>query len=276
MTAPALDDGPTTDLLAQLTYVIPVRIGDPQRARNLSAVTAWIAKELPLARVLVVEQDAAPTMRVERAGSGGLGHLFVEDGGPFDKGWLVNCGARRSDRPLLACGDADVVVSRAQFLAALRLLATFDAVKPFHRSEVLELDEHASARFARTLDVTGARGMSARQMTNFAGGLFLARRASFLGMGGFPEGFAGWGGEDDALGILLESLLSCAEIPGPALHLAHPRGLASSHHAGYAANLDRLLAIAALSPAELATWNARRRDAAGDVTRPAGARWVAP
>jgi hypothetical protein len=264
--------------LGELTYIVPVRLREPSRRANAMTVVRWACASFPEARVLVAEQDYEPALRLEGdppgPGEGGVEHLFLRDHGPFDKGWVNNCAARRSTRRYVAFGDADVVVARAQLLAALGLLGEREVVKPFHRAQVLDVDAAGAERFAQTLDVRGIAGMEGRGMTNLAGGLFVAERAAFLDLGGFPEGFEGWGGEDDAMGLLLETFLRWAELPGPALHLPHPRP--APDPAGYAANVARLLQIARTPVEDLARWNARRRAASGDPTRPRPARWVAP
>lgn len=265
-------------LLEHLDVVIPVRVTHSARQRNLAAVVRWLSTHSPAARILIAEQDTSAKVRLPRSSSdrvvGGIEHVLVADGGAFDKGWTLNCGAQKTRRPFIAFVDADVAVAPTQFLAALRLLARFDAVKPYHRAQVIDLDGNESDHFARSARVGGLTGVNRRGMTNFAGGMFLMRREAFFEVGGFPEGFCGWGGEDDAMGIIVERLTRHAEVPGPCIHLDHPP-MCTTNDPSYLQNVQRLVEVARASTAQLQKWSLVRRLTMGDPNRLPGERWRA-
>lgn len=266
-------------LLEQVDYVIPIRVSDPSRQRNVTAVVQWVRTHLRGVGIVIVEQDASVKLRLPKVAppdlrAGGIEHVFLPDGGPFDKGWALNCGARKAGRPFIAFGDADVAVAPAQFLAALRLLTRCDAVKPYHRALVIDLDTDESECFAKSAQVGGLTGVNRRGMTNFAGGMFLMRREAFLEIGGFPEGFCGWGGEDDAMGIVIERLTRHAEVSGPCVHLAHPP-LQALEDPLYLRNVQRLIEVARASNTQLRKWGLARRLTMGKTHRPPDERWHA-
>lgn len=90
------------------SYIITYRAtDDPARRANLEAVLAWLRLQ-PLAQVIVVEQDVAPTLG-DLASFPNLLSLFAYNPGPFNKSWGFNVGVRASRGSLLAFGDADVL-----------------------------------------------------------------------------------------------------------------------------------------------------------------------
>ena len=94
--------------LRATSYIITYRAtNDPARRANLETVLAWL-KPQPLAEVIVVEQDEAPTLGDFKSFPG-LRSLFAYNPGPFNKSWGFNIGVRASTGSLLAFGDADVL-----------------------------------------------------------------------------------------------------------------------------------------------------------------------
>jgi hypothetical protein len=119
------------------SYIITYRAtDDPARRTNLEAVLAWL-KLQTLAEVIVVEQDAAPTLG-DLASFASLRNLFAYNPGPFNKSWGYNVGVRASRSSVLAFGDADVLCRGLQAaVAAVRSGAP--VVRAF--SQALDLDE---------------------------------------------------------------------------------------------------------------------------------------
>ena len=77
------------------SYIITYRAtDDPTRRANLEAVLAWLRLQT-LAEVIVVEQDAAPTLG-DLGAFPGLRSLFAYNPGPFNKSWGFNVGVRAS------------------------------------------------------------------------------------------------------------------------------------------------------------------------------------
>ena len=185
------------------SYIIPYRAGDdPDRRANLEAVLTWLRPLAP-GRVIVVEQDIAPT----------LGDLplwpalqvqFTYGPGPFNKSWAMNVGYRAAETPVLAFGDADVIgPGLVQAVAAVR--EGVPVVRAYAR--VLDLDAAASRRLRGDPAAIAAPGFAAdappREQTGeippSCGGIVVLQRAIFELLGGWDERFEGWGGEDDAM-----------------------------------------------------------------------------
>jgi hypothetical protein len=212
-----------------LSYLITYRESDSSERRdNVLAVLRWLA-QWPEIEVVVIEQDSVP--RLERdllQTKGGVGLAY--NPGAFNKAWGLNVAARMARGPLLALGDADLIVPRALPAAAERC-SPGHAVKPYRSMVDLTAEESARVRAGEWTfappRATGApknREGQGEQVV-FAGGLFVIHRDAYLQLGGFDERFVGWGGEDDAMTVKLRRAgIALSEIGDePALHLWHPR-----------------------------------------------------
>jgi len=198
-------------------------------------------------QVIVVEQDAAPTLG-DLAPSPGLHVLFAYNPGPFNKSWGFNVGVRASSGSLLAFGDADVMC-RSLPRAVAMARSGAPVVRAFSR--VLDLDEAESAMLRADLsclsDPSFAAGASDRAQSGefppLSGGLVLLQRQFLALLGGWDERFLGWGGEDDAMDIKIKraGLRGVMLKDSPGFHLAHRRAAATTAAGpGYRNNLALL------------------------------------
>jgi len=191
-------------------------------------VLGWL-KLQPLAEVIVVEQDVAPTLG-DMATFPSLRSVFVYNPGPFNKSWGFNVGVRASRGSLLAFGDADVLC-RALPTAVAAARSGAPVVRAF--STAIDLDEAESEMLRADLSCLsdpsfGAAASDRTQSGEFpplSGGLVLFQREFLALLGGWDERFLGWGGEDNAMDIKIKrAALRVAMVKdSPGFHLAHRR-----------------------------------------------------
>ena len=140
--------------------------------------------------------------------------------GPWSKGKAVNGALRDSTADVVVVHDAD------SFAAHEALTAAVDACQAWAvpHSQVRRLTPEATA------DVIGgaepAKSTPTAEPNRHAmdgGGIVIARREVWADVGGFDARFAGWGGEDQSLGLAL-SALHGTPWRGTAIlwHLWHP------------------------------------------------------
>lgn len=205
---------------------------DPARRANLDAVLAWL-KLQPLAQVIVVEQDVAPTLG-DLAFFPSLRRLFAYNPGPFNKSWGFNVGVRASTGSLLAFGDADVLC-RALPAAVAAARSGPPVVRAF--SQAVDLDETQSDMLRADLSclgdpsfgVTAPDRIQSAEIPPLCGGLVLFQRQFLALLGGWDERFLGWGGEDNAMDIKVQraGLRGVMLKESPGFHLAHRRAAAT-------------------------------------------------
>ena len=215
------------------SYIITYRAADdPARRANLEAVLGWLRLQ-PLAEVIVVEQDVAPTLG-DLASFPSLRSLFAYNPGQFNKSWGFNIGVRASRGSLLAFGDADVLC-RALPAAVDSARSGAPVVRAF--SKAIDLDEAQSEMLRADLSCLGDPSFAAAapdrtqsaEIPPLCGGLVLFQRQFLALLGGWDERFLGWGGEDNAMDIKVRRAclrgVMLSESPG--FHLAHRRVVAN-------------------------------------------------
>jgi N-terminal domain of galactosyltransferase len=211
------------------SYIITYRAADdPARRANLEAVLAWLRLQ-PLAQVIVVEQDVAPTLG-DLPSFPSLRRLFAYNPGPFNKSWGFNIGVRASIGSLLAFGDADVLC-RALPAAVAAARSGAPVVRPF--STAIDLDDAESEMLRGDLSCMGdpsfgAAAADRKQSGEFppmCGGMVIFQRQFLVLLGGWDERFLGWGGEDDAMDIKVNRAGLRGQMLKDSLgfHLAHRR-----------------------------------------------------
>lgn len=199
--------------MAAVSLLIPYR-PDVHRGRLVTAVLACWERVLPDAEVVIGESPD----------------------GPFNRGSAINEAAARASGSVFVIADADVLVAAEALRDALEIGWCF----PFDRYYTLtaewtesviagvygwEVDQRASA-------VTDPPewGYEHRHPDPACGvlpcesGCLVLYADEFREVGGFDEGFVGWGYEDrEFLERATTVLGEVARVPGPALHLWHPK-----------------------------------------------------
>lgn len=231
--------------MARSAYVIAFR-RDRSGARpaNLAAVLEHVSA-LPNVEIVVVEQDISPTFDAPA----GVKHYFLTYDGPFNKSWAMNVGFRLTNAQVVGFGDADLIMPLPEMTTAVNGVAEgdFDAVKPFDRIVDLSEPETVAVRAGESLPEPVSEVESNKrghgEYLPFCGGLFFVTRELFTRAGGYDERFTGWGGEDDALSVKFARLGARLGISKEraCYHLWHERGAERYTHAGYRANVERLM-----------------------------------
>lgn len=142
----------------------------------------------------------------------------------FPKAALLNQAALGSTAEILVFQDADTLVmprriEDAVYAAQLPLgpVFAFDLYLNLTRPVT---DALASWRNAFFLPEEAYELVTPNAGSH---GCYAIRRESFLECGGYDERFTGWGFEDLALNVIYAQRYELRRIPGPAVHLWHPR-----------------------------------------------------
>lgn len=226
-----------------LSVVVPYRAcSTGRRERNLRFVLDRLTG-LPL-HVVVVEHAADATLSGSFSGS--VDYVHVPGARAFSKAVACNAGFRATTSDVVAFIDGDTVLdTRALLGGAERCQRDMDVVRPF--GWLVDLDPESSDRAIASGDLTSLMAGEPSdergpERIPLCGGAFVIRRSAFAQAGGMDEDFEGWGGEDDALSIVLGRLgLRCAIARrSPAIHLWHPRTAGRYADPHYRANIRRL------------------------------------
>jgi glycosyltransferase involved in cell wall biosynthesis len=193
--------------------------------------------------------------------------------GEWRKGRAINDALEQSRGMTLVIADADCVVDAYVLRHAVAMV---EAGAPWviPHGMVNRLDEaDTQTIIAGPEDADEFTGATIRKpYRGFAGGGILAvSRSNFEAAGGLPECFMGWGAEDEALAVILDTLVGPHErLDHDLWHLWHPPGSRAAHP-HYSANRQafRMIRSHAGDPDGLwVTLAALQKDASGQPQVP--------
>jgi hypothetical protein len=239
---------------SRITVIVPYRgDADGVRLANLTAVLRWLAT-MPV-EVVLAEHDAQPDPAVVAQG---VQRVLVADDGPFNRSATINAGFAVAGGDVIAIVDADTLVHTEQFLGCARRVSEgVDVLRPFGRlvdltpsesDHVMATGELPEATSGPREDARGSDRLS------LCSAMVILRAQVYRDVGGMDESLVGWGGEDDALSIVLvRSGADCRILSAlPAFHLWHPRAPEVRFgHEHYDANMSRRAWWASASEAEV-------------------------
>ena len=142
----------------------------------------------------------------------------------FNKAKAVNQAFRQSSGKYLVIADADVIFDPKIIDEAIAYLGEYAWVFPF--KNVVELTKQETNNLISHPPSWPLEIQNPASVVDFtlslAGRLIILTRAAFETVGGFDETFKGWGCEDDAFGLSLETLCGQKKkINSTIYHLYH-------------------------------------------------------
>lgn len=200
-------------MLDKVHYIIPYRESTPERRVALRFVLDWLTTHLPEVAILIVEQDEVSKLNLSLPRN--CQKIFLYNPGLFNKGWALNHAARISPKSILAFGDADGFLERADYLKCFTACLEFEA-STAHLNRAINVTVKDSTALEFVTKET-------RNLYVFAAMFFVVQKDALLRIGGWDERFAGWGGEDEALSHLLVNRLSNKIFKQNIYHIDHPR-----------------------------------------------------
>lgn len=149
----------------------------------------------------------------------------------FNRAAARNAAARTSDSELIVFADADIVGEPDVILRAATIaLAEQTAVWPHTITHLL-----AAGPSRRILDGDDIRqAVGQRTFHGSPSGILIVHRTLYEDSGGWDEGFdGGWGFEDVAYAIALQTLAPTVRLDGRLWHLWHPTAREKPAAIGY-------------------------------------------
>ncbi len=203
----------------KFTYIIGYR-HRLDRIINLRRVIDWVSG-FDGVEIILVEQDKKSQIE-DMVFTRPVKYHFIETELPFNKSHAFNVGLKYATTDILVFGDSDIIMMPDDLIGGLVALSEYECVSPYNRVIDLMPDE-----VGYDLDVLSKIDRPGRGETNIqkiclCGGIMMYRRESIEKVGGWPEDFIGWGGEDDAQTIKTKRLLKWEERSSKCYHLYHP------------------------------------------------------
>lgn len=198
------------------TYIIGYRHRS-DRLDNLKKVINWLLGFNGI-EIILVEQDNSAKLQNHVFP---VKYIFTESKQPYNRSWAFNVGAKYATSKKIVFGDSDLIMLPADIFKALKELDNYDTVSPY--TKVIDLKENeANSAFEQLSSIIRPyRGQHDNQKINFSGGITMFNKDAYVKIGGYPEEFIGWGGEDNAMTLKITKLLKYKELDARVYHLFH-------------------------------------------------------
>jgi hypothetical protein len=200
------------------TYIIGYK-HTTDRLNNLKRVLDWINGFVGV-EVLLIEQDKHS--KISHLGLKAK-HIFLKTDKPYNKSWAFNYATKISNSNIIVFADSDLIMNPNSFIDGLKMLEQHEMISPY--KSVIDLNGQESTLPIEniiSIDRPG-RGETDHQKVPLCGGICMFRKESIIKIGGWPEEYSGWGGEDDFLTKKVQSFLSWNELDNKCYHLYHTR-----------------------------------------------------
>lgn len=226
------------------TYIITYR-HNTERFNNLKRTLEWV-NSFSGAEVIVVEQDVNSKIKDTKLP---CKHIFIKSKMPFNKAWGFNVGLKYANTNVIVFGDSDLIMDPNEFIKSVQMLEQYEMVNPYN--SVIDLNQQESnLPLGEILKINRpGRGETDIQKVPMCGGICIFRRDAINRIGGWDQGFIGWGAEDDFQSIKVKNFLSYYENNAKCFHIYHHRPAPDMKW--YQRNLQLLQKLSSLSKEDL-------------------------
>lgn len=196
--------------IPKFTYVIPFRYR-ADRIIPLRRVIDWLSGFQGI-EILLIEQDRHSKINHLNLKAQ---HHFIQNDGPFNKGWAFNYAIKRTQSNFIIFGDADFIMDPNHLIESLKALETCDCVIP--TSNIVNLSYPESVGDMSSVFSIKRPGFKS-SMTN---GISLFNKNSIIKIGGWNEDFLGTGFTNRFQDIKIIKLLNYKQLEFTGYHLHH-------------------------------------------------------
>jgi len=192
------------------TYIIPFRFRT-DRMIPLRRVLDWLSGFQGV-EVLIVEQDKHSKISHLNLKAK---HIFIENDGEFNKSWAYNVGVKKSQSPVIICGEADFIMNPNDLIFSLNTLQNCDCVLPV--SKIVNLNPGES-----NMDFNSIFSLkNGLPTTTPINGISLFKRESLNRIAGWNEDFIGSIHENKFQEIKTTKLLNTQKLDLIGYHFFH-------------------------------------------------------
>lgn len=221
------------ELFSDVAFVMIGQFDSIQRLENACITSDYICNQLG-GKVYFLEVGRINNGIFEQIMNSKIVYEFIQDYNPvFHRTKYINYMVNKVHEKIVSIWDVDVCVSQQQIIKTLSAIREREAdfVYPYDK---LFLDVTYEIRdiFLESRDVSILQKfqdfMPCLYTPNPVGGVFFARRKTYIESGGENELFYGWGIEDgERYNRWLMQGYKIKKISGPVFHFPHPRGINS-------------------------------------------------
>jgi predicted glycosyltransferase involved in capsule biosynthesis len=217
--------------IKDVSFIIPFKNTTVERLNNCIVVLKWLGFYYDDAQVIIVENGTKTNLKKYNKSVKYIWMPSEDDS--FNKSKTINMGVSQAENELLIILDADMIMDPKDINICIQSLRKdYEAINPFNCLIDLTEDKTRDILKAKSQQIefplVNINFSNLRQELNFCAAIVMMRKDSFYYIGGWPEEFKGWGGEDDVVAYKIERLLKCKTYPFVSYHLYHKRNPISS------------------------------------------------
>lgn len=249
--------------MADLTFIIPIRVDTEDRIHNCSTVLRFLEKNFPLSEVLLIEQADVSCTDDLASHFANVKKFFDHNTGRFSRSNAMNLGISLATRPYICMYDSDILIHPMAIYRSVMILKSriTRIVIPFNMifADVSgKLKEEISknldvGRFGRISSLAAIPDNADLKIRILNGGILLADRNVIALEGGFNKKMISYGWEDteffkrfDKLGYYSFMLSEFSLV-----HLDHRRGPDSKINEMYDINRQEFEKVIAMNRKQL-------------------------
>lgn len=179
---------------SKISVIIPFK-GKARLPQLQLTLHSWLAQTVPV-ECLVIEHSEQAIVKQQLPTGVKHWHLpHPTRPEEWNKCWAMNVGAQHASGDILVFHDADILCPSHYAQALVDAFTEGADAAALHRM-LFYLTAEDSHAIAQTHSLENTHSPYAIQH-NFQGGTLAIKRDKFHEIGGFDEGFTGWGGEDN-------------------------------------------------------------------------------
>lgn len=261
-----LDLNRNFDVMKAFSFIIPVRIDNEDRLRNLQATLNYLFRHFTKSEVIIVENAQQRQVTDLLSSFPSVKYVFIENAHEFARSRTINAGARVAEREYLVIYDLDVFISPAALQRSARILGRGHkkVILP-HNTIFMNVSGETKRKIMDSLDISSLpvihslRSIIANPELSIypvSSGVVIFERSAFLIAGGFNRNMTSYGWEDVEILKRMFKLGFYSHILGGynVIHLDHKRGSDSQINAFYLKNKAEYLRVKQMSAKELHTY----------------------
>lgn len=213
-----------------ISVIIPVRGNQFKNQLNICIQSLIKCNNLNY-EIIVVEEDLQP--RYDSLNQPNISYNFIQSDLPFNKSKCFNRGVSISKFDTICGLDCDMITPTNFLLNGIITLNGYDA--SFIADDICYTDEYPKNNMVFRWN---KKTWKQKNNWQFHGGCFFIKKPAYFNIGGFDEGYIGYGSEDSDFYVRVHKKLSVCPKKGlPLLHMKHD----SPHAINWIKNQTRYL-----------------------------------
>lgn len=239
--------------LSDVTFTIPVKIDQPDRARNLNIITRYLKKHFNT-NIMICEMDTESKAKQYIDSGIDYKYIFMKTKSQwFHRTMMLNYMAKLAETPIIVNYDTDVLLKPEQYTEAATMIRNgfSDLIFPYD-GNFLDVPTSYVQQIESSLKINIPDSVckNLRPKADSVGGAIFWSKEKFISVGMENEKFVSWGFEDAERDYRARTMgLRVNRLKGPLYHMHHGSSLnsATNSHPFYRKNENEWIKVSQMN-----------------------------